>query len=334
MNSLSIGDLANSFLLHQRGTALKTELSRLTQELASGQVSDIKSVLAGNFSYLSDIENSMETLAGYKVASTEATHFSGATQSALGNVQDVSSSFAADLVSVSSGNIDSIARQSAAEARQHLDSVVSALNTNFAGRNLFSGTATDTVPLPPSQTILDALRTELTGVSGATAKAAAAEVWFNDPAGFDSVIYQGSSDTLAPFRLSETDAVTMDIRADSIELKDVIRHLAMAGLADDATLSIDAAERKDILLSSGEGLIATQNNLTSLRANVGFTEERIDQIATRNASELTSMEYAKGSLLAADPFEIVTRLEEVQFQLQSLYTVTVRSSQLSLINYL
>lgn len=334
MNSLSIGDLANSYLLQQRGTALKTELSRLTQELASGQVSNIKSVLAGNFSYLSDIENSMETLAGYKVASTEATHLTGTMQAVLGNVQNVSSGFATGVLSVSSGGIDTIAQQSAAEARQHLDSVVSALNTNFAGRNLFSGTATDTIPLPTSDTILDALRTELTGINGATAKAAAAEAWFNDPSGFDNIIYQGSDDDLAPFRLSETDNVSLNIRANSTELKDVLRHLAMAGLANDATLAIDANERKDILLSSGEGLIAAQDNLTSLRASIGFTEARIDQIATRNASELTSMEYAKGSLLAADPFETVTRLEEVQFQLQSLYTITSRSSDLKLVNFL
>jgi flagellar hook-associated protein 3 FlgL len=252
----------------------------------------------------------------------------------LGNVQNVSSDFAADLISVSSGGIDAIAQQSAAEARQHLGNVISALNTNFAGRSLFSGTATDANPLPTSDTILDALRAELTGISGATAKAAAAEAWFNDPAGFDTVIYQGSSDALAPFRLSETDNVSLNIRANSSELKDVIRHLAMSGLADDASLAIDATERQNILLSSGEGLIAAQDNLTSLRANVGFTEARIDQIATRNASEMTSMEYAKGSLLAADPFETVARLEEVQFQLQSLYTITAKSSELKLVNFL
>ncbi|MFT6025434.1 MAG: flagellar hook-associated protein 3 FlgL [Ascidiaceihabitans sp.] len=334
MNSLSIGDLANSFLLQRRGTALKVEMSRLTQELATGQVSDIKTVLAGNFSYLSDIENSMRTLAGYKVASAEAAQMTGTMQAVLENVQNVSSDFAADLIAVSTGGLDSIAKQSATEAHQHLDSVVSALNTNFAGRNLFSGTATNTVPMPSSDTILSALRAELSGIIGADSKAAAAKAWFDDPAGFDSVIYQGSADDLAPFRLSDTEDLSLNVRANSGELKDIIRNLAMAGLANDASLAIGAAERKDILLASGEGLISAQDNLTSLRANIGFAEERIDQIATRNASEMTAMEYAKGSLLAADPYETVTRLEEVQFQLQSLYTITSRSSELTLVNFL
>lgn len=334
MNSLSIGDLANSFLLQRRGTALKTELSRLTQELASGQVSDIKSVLAGNFSYLSDIENSMKALDGYKIASTEASLFTGAIQSVLENVQNVSSAFASNLISISSGGIDSIAKQAASEARQHLDNVVATLNTDFAGRNLFSGTATNSVPLSTSGAILDALRTELSGVIGPDAKAAAAKAWFDDPAGFDSLIYQGSSDALAPFRIAESEDISIDVRANSEELKNVIRQLALAGLSDDPVLAIDATERNALLRAAGEELFTAQDDLTALRANVGFTEARIDQVATRNASERTSLEYAKGSLLAADPFETVTRLEEVQFQLQSLYTVTSRSSELTLVNFL
>ena len=61
---------------------------------------------------------------------------------------------------------------------------------------------------------------------------------------------------------------------------------------------------------------------------------RLDRIATRNAAEVTSLTMAKNTLLEADPFEAATKLEEAQFQLQSLYTVTVRSSELSLVNFL
>ena len=334
MNSLSIGDLANSFLLQRRGTALKTEMSRLTQELATGQVSDIKSVLAGNFSYLSDLENSMKTLEGYKVASTEASQVTGTMQSILANIQDIGAQFSADLISVSTGGLDAIALQNATTARQYLDSVVSSLNTEFAGRKLFSGTAVNSSPLASSSDLIDALRTELSGVVGAGAKEAAAEAWFDDPAGFDAIVYQGSTAALAPFRLSQTEDISLDVRANSNEIKEVLRHLTMAALADDATLVSGPAERLEILQSAGEGLFNNQSSLTALRANIGFSEARIDQIATRNASEMTALEYAKGTLLAADPFETVTRLEEVQFQLQSLYTVTSRSSELKLVNFL
>ncbi len=103
MNGLSLGDLATSFMLQNRGSALKAEMSRLTQELTSGQVADVKSVLAGNYSYLTGLEASLSTLQGYKTASAEAAHFAGSMQSVLENVQDSTSNLGTNLIIVSSG---------------------------------------------------------------------------------------------------------------------------------------------------------------------------------------------------------------------------------------
>jgi flagellar hook-associated protein 3 FlgL len=72
MNGLSFGDLANPFMLQQRGAALKIEMAQLTQELTSGQVSDVKNVVAGNYSYLTDIETGLLALKEHKIATTEA----------------------------------------------------------------------------------------------------------------------------------------------------------------------------------------------------------------------------------------------------------------------
>ena len=60
----------------------------------------------------------------------------------------------------------------------------------------------------------------------------------------------------------------------------------------------------------------------------------MELISARNEAEETSLEFARNSLLAADPFETATELENVQFYLQSLYTVTARNSQLNLVNFL
>jgi flagellar hook-associated protein 3 FlgL len=232
------------------------------------------------------------------------------------------------------GGNDSIALRSAAEAQQHLGSIVAALNTNFGGRTLFSGTATGTAPISSADDIIDALRTELSGVVGGPAKIAAAEAWFDSPTGFDAIIYQGSQDALAPFRMSQVENLELDVRVTDGAIKDTLRHVAMAALSDDVALGINAQERQAILSASGQGLLGSQDSLVSLRATIGTTQARMDQIMTRNASEKLSLDFARSSLLAADPFETATRLEEVQFQLQSLYTLTVKSSQLSLVNFL
>ena len=126
----------------------------------------------------------------------------------------------------------------------------------------------------------------------------------------------------------------MDIKATNPELKDTLKNLAIAAIAADKTLTVNNTERSALLLAAGEGILRNQDGLTSLRAQIGFAEARIDSMATRNASESVSLEYAKGTLLAADPYDTATRLGEVQFQLQSLYAVTVKTSQLSLVNFL
>ncbi|MEP4978836.1 flagellin [Ascidiaceihabitans sp.] len=334
MNSVSIGDLAHSYLLQRRGSSLRAEMSKLNQELTSGQVADIKSILAGNFSYLSDIETSMSHLNAYKTSSAEATQFTSAMQSALDVVQTQSTDLGTNILSVVAGGIDAVSRQVTVEAREQLGAIVNTLNTDLAGRSIFSGTASNQAPLASSADILNSVRSVMAGQIGPTDKLAAVDAWFADPAGFDAVIYQGSSDAMAPFRLSEHEDLSLDVRANDKAIKDVIRNVAVAALANDAALGIDFTERAALLNDAGVGLMTNAADVTALRANIGFIEERIDDIATRNSIESTSLEYAKGALLSVDPYETATRLEEVQFQLQSLYTVTVRSSELTLVNFL
>ncbi|MEP3053349.1 flagellin [Ascidiaceihabitans sp.] len=334
MTSVSIGDLAHSYLLQRRGSSLRAEMSKLNQELTSGQVADIKSILAGNFSYLSDIETSMSHLNAYKTSSAEATQFTSAMQSALDVVQTQSTDLGTNILSVVAGGIDAVSRQVTVEAREQLGAIVNTLNTDLAGRSIFSGTASNQAPLASSTDILNSVRSVMAGQIGPTDKLAAVDAWFADPAGFDAVIYQGSSDAMAPFRLSEHEDLSLDVRANDKAIKDVIRNVAVAALANDAALGIDFTERAALLNDAGVGLMTNAADVTALRANIGFIEERIDDIATRNSIESTSLEYAKGALLSVDPYETATRLEEVQFQLQSLYTVTVRSSELTLVNFL
>lgn len=66
MNSYGLGDLAQTFLLQRRGADIKTDVARLTEELASGQVSDTKSILSGNVAYLTDIESDLRSLSAYQ----------------------------------------------------------------------------------------------------------------------------------------------------------------------------------------------------------------------------------------------------------------------------
>lgn len=334
MSSLSLGDLAQSFMLQRRGADLKAEMSRLNAELTSGQVSDVKAVLAGNVSYLTDIENDLNTLGGFKIATAEAAQFADATQISLERIYDTTSSLSTAILTASASAVGPVLEQISVDAENDLDAIVSALNTSSGGRSLFAGTATNSAAMSNADTILSALRSATAGAQSPDALIDAADTWFDDPAGFSATMYQGSDQTLAPLRVSDTDTVTMDTTADAEEFRALIRSVALTAIASDPSFGFSGDSIREVFSETGKSLFENQADLTALQANVGSAQERIETIATRNATEETTLAFAKGALLQADPYETATKLEEVQFQLQSLYTVTARMSDLSLVNFI
>lgn len=317
-----------------RNVSIRQDIQRLTLELSSGQVSDVRDVLAGNYSYLTDIERRSDILSGFKVATTEASLYAGAVQNSLEVFADQGANFARTLVSIGTSGTGIASANTSAEAENALAGMISAINTNSAGRYLFSGAAVDQAPLADSDTLLAGLRAATAGLLNPDDVIAAADAWFNDPAGFEATMYGGSADQLEPFDLSEGDKVNLDMRATDPRLREVLKMTALSAIADDGAFGFSTQTKVEFFEKTGSALLIAQDDIISMRADVGFAEARIEQVATRNEAEQTSLEFARSNLLAIDPYEAATKLEEVQFQLQSLYSVTVRMSQLSLVNYI
>lgn len=330
----TLGDLSQSYTLRQRNVALRTELARYSKELATGQVADVRQVLDGNYTYLTDIERKMDVLAGYSVATAEATHFAKGMQLVLSETTDLARDLSATLITSGTSALGAARPEIAKEAHGTLNALVDRINTNVSGRFLFSGTATDQPPLPDAQILLDALSTAIAGAVTPGDMMAATQAWFDDPAGFATTVYQGANDAMEPFSLSETDRIGLDLRATDPEIKRILSLTAVAALADDAGFGLSAAQKSELFVDAGQSMLSARDGITSLAARVGFVEARIESIATRNAVEQTSLSYAKAELLEVDPFETATRLEDVQFNLQSLYAVTVRNAELSLVNFI
>ena len=144
----------------------------------------------------------------------------------------------------------------------------------------------------------------------------------------------GVSLTASLTTLSEDASTALRTKVADIVITDDSLGTNVLALSGDDALTMDATERKALLQAAGDGMLQNQTDLTALRARVGYAEARIETVTIGNANEKLSLEYAKGALLGADPYDTATRLEEVQFQLQSLYAVTVKASQLSLVNFL
>ncbi|KAJ57325.1 hypothetical protein ACMU_02155 [Actibacterium mucosum KCTC 23349] len=336
MALVSLGDMAYQFALSRQNTTLKQGLQTSTQELTTGVSADLGARLSGDFGPLSAMERSLATIQSYSVATTEARLTADAMQVALGNVTDNMRGLQEPLLLAGSEPQATLIRTAGIDAQQKFAQAVSTLNSSVAGRSLFAGSATDTAALVDSETILAHLRALIGAQATADGVADAVNAWFHDAGGgFETVAYQGAAHAAGPMRLADDQILTLDITAESSGIRDVLAGLATAALlADDDLLEGDPTQRSALAKHSAEALLSAEDTIASLRADLGAKQERIEDIEVQNATAVTALEIARADLIGVDPYEAATRLEALQTQIETLYTVTSRVSRLNLADFL
>lgn len=337
MHATGFGDLAASYRGSLQSTRIKTELARLSDELASGQKSDLSTGAGGDLARYAAFENTLNALSGYGVVAREASLLAETMQASLGFITDLNDKLGPDLIWHGQNGTDPAMGVIANEAREGLETVISSLNTRVADRALFSGTGTDRAALADADTILTSLQTAIT-TAGATTDTdiiAAVDDWFDAVGGgFETVGYLGEATDLAPLRIGRDEDAEFELRADSTSIRDVLKGYTLAALVADGAVGTTLQSRSNLLQEAGARLIAGNDALHEERADLGATQERIERATAKNAAEATSLELARTNLLAADPFTAATELQAAELQLQSLFTLTGRLSSLSLVNFL
>ncbi|WP_027257069.1 flagellin [Leisingera aquimarina] len=330
----SYGDMAQHLFLRSRNAELQQNITTLSEEFATGKSSNLTERLGGDFTYLADLENTLNRLDSYMVANGEVQLFATTTQGSLDKVQSQVQAMRNDILTLSPAIDVDNAEQFGSQAKQRMSSAINLLNASAGGRTIFAGTATDTKPLNDTGTLMSAILTEVSGLTTSNDVIQAVKDWFDDPAGFDTVMYSGSTTSLQPVTVGEGEQVTLGIRADDDNLKHALQSYVITALADEPSLGLTDDVKVDLVRQASSELTDSVDKLIQLQADVGFIEGQLEAVNTRNEASKTSLSIVKNNLVSADPYETYTRLEEAQTQLEGLYTITSRSSQLSLLNYL
>ena len=332
MSTLSVGDLAQSYTLSRSGTAMKSELTRLSNELTSGTAKDTAAHLAGDFGLLAGIEASLARLTGYRSVTAEAGLFAETMQAALGRIGEMSSDLGQALLAGATTSTPGRISALGAEAFQKLDSTLAALNTRIGDRSLFAGVQTTTTPLPGGTALMDTLAAVTSGATTVEQVETALDDWFSAADGFDAV-YRGGP-ALAPVTVAPGEIARIGITAADPAIRDTIKGLAMAALLDRGLLSAQPDARAQIVKRSGEVLAQSQTGRAELAARLGTTQGQIDQAAQRNTAETSALGIARSEMLSIDQYEVASRLQQTETQLETLYALTSRLSRLSLVNFL
>jgi flagellar hook-associated protein 3 FlgL len=333
MNINSLGDLAQTFMLRRQNADLKSAVTRLSTEVTTGQTANVGRHLAGDVSALTGIDSALARLGSYTRAANEAAFFTGAMQTALSTVQDMAAALAPTLMSTATAGNTGTVLTAAREGRQSFETAVSLYNTRLGDRAIFGGVETARAPLAEPDVLLSAMEAAVAGAVSAADAEAALDAWFASPTGFATTGYLGGQ-ALAGLPVAPGQNATIDITAADPAVKETLKAFGMAALLDRGLFSGAPQAQAGLLRRAGERLLEGQSSLALLGGRLGTTEGQIETARVRNGAETTALQIARAELLAVDPYEAASRLQEAQGQLESLYTITARLSRLNLVDFL
>ncbi len=354
-------DALSTMRLARRQASIKTALDATRQELATGRRAE--RYAGGDPGRLLSLDAAIAAAEARSPLLGLAKARAGVTQTALETAQAAApKDWAARLLGqVEAGDLAS-ARLTARDARTALDQVASALSAQVDGRSLFGGDGGTVGPVIDVDRLLADVETALKGdplgpmpgLDAATALgrveqylgfAPNAAVAPDDPT-FAARAYLGGAGEAPPVELAERDLLSYGVRGDDPALRRLLGGLALAVVAstttDAAALGVDPAAtaaqkdsaRMDLWREAATRLIEADDAVTARRATLGVAERRIEDAETWTRAQRDALELARGDLEGVDQFEAATRLTELETQLQALYEMTARASNLNLLSFL
>ena len=332
MSRVSLGDASLTNMLARTGAALRGQVQRASQEVATGQHADLGRVLRGDLTPVLAIDASLARLEAFGRAATDAATQTSAQQAALTGLSKLASGITMTLLGAGDFPTPAQVNSSAADARARLSSAIGLLNAEAGGRAIFAGAATDSLPLGSAEDLLLALEGAAAGATTAGQVAAAVNGWFASAAGYGT-FYQGGT-PLTPASIAPGEAADLSTTAEDPALRDTLAGLAMAALIDRGILSGNSEERARLAETSGQVLLTGEDARIALAARIGTVEAQIEDARSHTGAEVTALGILRSEFGSADPYEAATRLQTAETQLESLYLVTARVSRLSLVDFL
>jgi flagellar hook-associated protein 3 FlgL len=335
MSLVSLGDLAQSFLLKRYSVAAKLDISQRATELTTGRVVDTAKHLSGDLVPIQALESSLGRLNSFQTVTKEAAVFLAALQGSLGSISNVAAGQSQTLLSAAlAGTVQGV-DAAASAAEQSFRTVISMLNTQVGGRSLFAGNQTQNAAVVDADTMLVQIEAAVATAGAVTPQDIEAAVgqWFSGPGGYAATGYLGGPQ-IGNLAIAPGEDVRLDVQATDPGLLSTLKALATGALLGRGALAGQPAARQDLAQRAGTALLVAQSDLTYLSARVGANEAQVEDANTRNLAESAALALTLNNLLSVDPYEAATKLQESQTQLEKIYVITARMSRLSFTEYM
>lgn len=337
MSVHSIGDQARAFALQAASYRLKTTLGTLTAEMASGEVADIGQRLQGNTQVLNDVETRIAMLGQLNRNASEAALITKGMQDVLEAVGSETGALGLSLVAEPFSETDGLLAMRAEEVANAFETTVARFNRAVGDRFLFSGLNSDAPALAPASDILDALEAAVAGLTTATDVAQAVADWFDaapGSGGFMDVAYRGTAGQTQRIEIADGEGIGLSTTAATPALRDVLKGLATSALVDRGVLAGQHTERRDLMQRGGQILLDNNSALLGEMGRVGLQQQIIERAQTETSASVATLQISRNHMRSADPYETAGALKQVESQLEALYAVSARLSNLKLVDFL
>ena len=328
-------DIASTMMLSLQTTRTKIAFEEVSKELSTGKKDDLITATGGDLGALFAMERTLSRLESEFEAINLAEGKASLTQISLGSIHDNIVEFGPQLLSAVERGDYLSSRLIAGDAKSTLGAVVTSLNAKYGRHSVFAGAGLDQRAISSVDDIINDISVIVVGAASTTdALLEIEEYFYSAGGGFEVNIFTGSALDASPLRREGGTVVEYAQKADSFGIRKTIQALSMAAVGSDASNFSGAVVQGDLLREAGHVSIQATADIIELRETLGFVEGQIEAEKVRNQAMSAVFELEHSAILSADPYETVTKFEALQGQLQTIYTVTARLSNLSLTNFL
>jgi len=183
--------------------------------------------------------------------------------------------------------------------------------------------------------MLDDIRSRLVGATTQTQVEDVVDAWFNDTGGgFETLGYTGDVGSHQSRRIGSDSVSEIAIRADDPRVRSVLHGVALGVVAAEMSNVLLAKDQASLLQSAGARLLKSAEGMVELQGYLGGLQSSLEVNRSRSEAEQTAVQIAINELSTIDPFETASKLQAIQLQLETHFTVSARLSQLNFAEYI
>lgn len=324
--TIGFPDIPRQRALNEPIGELRSKLTQASTELVTGRKSDLALSLGSRTGEYNLIAKALADInAGTERLNLTKSRLS-ATSTVLSQIRESLTQFSVQAQSffVEGNDLQNVPLK---EARNEVSKLLQTLNTSFGGRTLFSGDEVTAKPFISDEQFFAILDPIFGNVDDLATLDGRLTEFFAEGGQFDTEVYLGGNGNAAGVRLPNGGSIEFGFRGDDISVKKALEGLVRIVYApedSDASFinnSLKRLFRSEALLIDAEAELGRQQNIVESSIEVSLEQKIL-------------LQQSEDALAGVDPYEAATRVQTLETQLQTAYTVTARLSRLTLTNYI